>query len=177
MSDLVSRIDSRIREIQGLLGEQEVSKGKSSKNTGRVAFDMELGKEAERVALGSLPGIGDLKVLGLRDQQLPVSPFKPESLRSIGADAKAEALSSILDAESELGSNKPSGLSGLLPTRPFSRRSNAVRDLLGLQSSRLPGTGPGSFARSEALERALEAYKSGQGPAKPKTEEKPLITR
>jgi hypothetical protein len=175
MTDLVSRIESRIREIKDLLGERDVPKGTSGKNTSRVAFDM--GTDGEKLGFGSLPALGGLKVIGMGEPNVPIAPFKPDTLRPLGqdlpstGDPKQDGISALLNAEANIGADKTNDIRGLLPLAPLTHRSNTRLDALRLQSSRIGAQGPQQFDGTRALERALEAYKAGPGSAKPRTED------
>lgn len=96
MSDLVSRIDSRIHQIQALLGETEKPNGPVEGRKKSAAFDQELLTQIAGLPHSSLPPLGGLGINGLE-------PFKPGIIKPLDPAAlglQNDPLAAILSAES-----------------------------------------------------------------------------
>ena len=113
MSDLVSRIDSRIRQIQALLGEQVKPNGVTGGKKTAAGFGRELISSIAGIPHGSLPQIGGLSIDGLNGLSGTLEPFKPGTVKPIDAGLKHDPLSAILDAETGQKSGRSSEI-GLL---------------------------------------------------------------
>ena len=177
MSDLVSRIESRIGQIENLLGVNEVPKGISKKSAVRTAFARELIGSIDKLGLGLLPALDGFNLTGEKGWDHSVGPYKPNALRRLTAesltksDPKLDALSAVLEAEAEQDSKRTNDIRALLPIAPVKGRSPAVSNALHLRASRAQVPGIQSPDLTNILERALEAYRAGPGSAKPKTED------
>jgi hypothetical protein len=166
MTDRISRIVSRIRQIEGLLGTPDMPKEISGKNTGRTSFPIHFGPSGDNHGFGPLPAVGDLGVFDNRHQKPAVAPYRPESLRPIsqglsdGRESEIDALSSILEAETNQGSIGINYSHGLLPLGSLAH---------GMSTK--PGLPIQDNQGIRALERALKVYRNGSGTARPKTED------
>ena len=108
MSDLVARIDARIRQIQGLLGEPAVPNKDVGGKKIAYAFPAELDRALLDGHHGSLPPLGKLTGLGRPDVSGLLEPFRPEKLKPMapglqGSADPADALSAFLNEGSDGG--------------------------------------------------------------------------